>query len=67
MAQTLMRMDTRTLIVRGSEPVEEELSALFDRVLAAYAAEGFAAHIIGQWTLPAEDAIDLVAWRRNRT
>lgn len=38
---------------------------LFDRVIAAYAAEGFPHEIIGQWTLPANDVEDLVTTVRS--
>jgi glycosyltransferase involved in cell wall biosynthesis/predicted O-methyltransferase YrrM len=44
----------------------EEPAALFDRILAAYKAEGFAPDLIGQWTLPAQDAVDLVSNVRVR-
>jgi hypothetical protein len=40
--------------------------ALFDRVLAAYAAEGFPPDIVGQWAIPAQDGIDLITLVRER-
>ena len=44
----------------------EDPRTLYDRVLSAYAAEGFPADIIGQWAIPAPDGIDLVEWVRER-
>jgi glycosyltransferase involved in cell wall biosynthesis len=38
----------------------DENAALFAKVIAAYAAEGFPHEIIGQWTLPENDAADLI-------
>src|SRR5262245_5432847 len=37
-----------------------ENSSLFANIIAAYAAEGFPHEIIGQWTLPENDATDLI-------
>ncbi|MCZ8146274.1 MAG: class I SAM-dependent methyltransferase, partial [Roseomonas sp.] len=44
----------------------EEPAAVLRRVLEAFAAEGFPAEIIGQWTIPANDAADLIATVRER-
>ena len=44
----------------------ETPDALLQRVMEAYAQEGFPAEIIGQWTIPALDAEDLVAQVRGR-
>jgi len=44
----------------------EEPAALLRRVMEAYAAEGFPAEIIGQWTIPANDAADLITAVRRR-
>ena len=38
----------------------DENAALFAKVIAAYEAEGFPHEIIGQWTLPENDAVDLI-------
>src|SRR5215510_1645502 len=38
----------------------DENAALFSKVMAAYEAEGFPSDIIGQWTLPENDAADLI-------
>jgi glycosyltransferase involved in cell wall biosynthesis/predicted O-methyltransferase YrrM len=38
----------------------DDSAALFAKVIAAYEAEGFPHEIIGQWTLPENDAADLI-------
>src|SRR6476620_11841259 len=38
----------------------DDSAALFAKVSAAYEAEGFPHEIIGQWTLPENDAADLI-------
>lgn len=62
---------TRVPMHQASEPASgadavTDIRGILARILAAYEAEGFPADIIGQWTIPENDSIDLYQFVRHQ-